>query len=204
MMLSRTSAALARTIVGGSSRAILALQAPKLVARLPQTRVVGVSAGMRWFSTTNSDNNGQSDAEEGKTTDKRANGETAGEEFGETDKIIDKLEAELKKMEQEVTEMKSRALRAYADAENTRTIAKRDVENAKSYAIQSFAKSLLDVADNLSRAIEAVPPEARDKTDDNAQLILLLQGVEMTSNQLSKVFREFGIIKVSLWSRFGG
>ena len=47
--------------------------------------------------------------------------------------------------------------------ENVRTIARRDIDTSKQFAIQSFAKQLLDVADNLSRAIESVPKEALEK-----------------------------------------
>ena len=39
----------------------------------------------------------------------------------------------------------------------------RDIDQSRQFAIQSFAKQLLDVADNLSRAIESVPPEALEK-----------------------------------------
>lgn len=147
--------------------------------------------GMRWFSSGNSGDTSDKSAEGAKDAEQKQN----GEEVSETDQMIDKLEADLKQMQNEVSEMKAKALRAYADAENTRIIAKRDVDNAKAYAIQSFAKSLLDVADNLSRAIEAVPAEARTNKEEQPQLVALLEGVEMTSRQLEKVFGEYGIAK---------
>lgn len=39
----------------------------------------------------------------------------------------------------------------------------RDIDQSKQFAIQSFAKQLLDVADNLSRALDSVPAEALEK-----------------------------------------
>lgn len=60
------------------------------------------------------------------------------------DELIEKLQAEIK-------DLKNQVLRSYAEEENVRRIAKRDVENAKAYANTSFAKSMLDVADNLER-----------------------------------------------------
>jgi molecular chaperone GrpE len=173
---------------------LLSVARQQTVAGLPQTRAAGVVPGMRWFSSNSSEDAAKSSAAEAKDA-KDTEQKQGGEEKSEMDKVIDKLESELKHMQQEVAEMKSKALRAYADAENTRVIAKRDVDNAKAYAIQSFAKSLLDVADNLSRAIEAVPPEAKSK-EENPQLVNLLEGVEMTSRQLQKVFGEYGITKV--------
>jgi molecular chaperone GrpE len=98
-------------------------------------------------------------------------------------KLIEKLTAENK-------ELKDKVLYTLAEMENVRTIARRDMESAKQFALQSFAKQLLDVADNLSRAIDSVPLEAREKKDNQTSELLatLVQGVEMTDSQLQKVF----------------
>ena len=82
--------------------------------------------------------------------------------------------------------------------ENVRTIARRDMENSKQFAIQSFAKQLLDVADNLSRAIESVPKEALEKKEDNAYLATLVEGVQMTDVQLQKIFGANKIVKYAV------
>jgi molecular chaperone GrpE len=50
-----------------------------------------------------------------------------------------------------------------AEQENTRRIAQQDVHSAKNFAVTSFAKSLLDVSDNLSRAPGSVPEEEKEK-----------------------------------------
>lgn len=47
-------------------------------------------------------------------------------------------------------------LRSYAEEENVRRIARRDVENAKTYANASFAKAMLEIADDLERALSIV------------------------------------------------
>jgi molecular chaperone GrpE len=59
----------------------------------------------------------------------------------------------------ELKEQRDHMMRALADAENARTIARRDVENANNFAVTKFAKSLLEVADNLSLALAAIPAE---------------------------------------------
>ena len=89
--------------------------------------------------------------------------------------------------------MKNKVLRAYADEENVRRIAKRDVENARVYANTKFAKSLLDVADNLERALQAASAE---KQGENKPFDMLVEGVTMTHNQLKKVFESHGVVKV--------
>jgi molecular chaperone GrpE len=50
--------------------------------------------------------------------------------------------------------LKNQLLRSLAEQENTRQIARKDVESARNFAIKSFAKSLLEVSDNLQRAMD--------------------------------------------------
>ncbi len=82
--------------------------------------------------------------------------------------------------------------------ENVRTIARRDMESAKQFALQSFAKQLLDVADNLGRALESVPQEILDNSEGGREgglLATLVEGVAMTDTQLQKVFGANKIVK---------
>ena len=88
--------------------------------------------------------------------------------------------------------LKDQLLRSMAEQENTRQIAKRDVSAAKNYAIKSFAKSLLEVSDNLHRALDAVPAEALGNSEDN-NLKTLYEGVKMTNDGLTKAFGSNGI-----------
>jgi molecular chaperone GrpE len=104
------------------------------------------------------------------------------------------LKEVVKKLEDDVKGLKDKVLRAYAEEENVRRIAKRDVESAKEYANTKFAKSLLDVADNLDRALDAVTPQQRQSGD--APFKTLVEGLELTRNGLTKVFAEHGITKV--------
>jgi len=62
---------------------------------------------------------------------------------------LQELAEKNKKLEVDVKELRERTLRALAEAENARKIAQRDVENARAFGIQSFAKSLLDVKRQL-------------------------------------------------------
>ena len=86
--------------------------------------------------------------------------------------------------EEQVAEMKDRLLRALADVENTRRRAARDLEDARKYAVSGFAKDLLNVSDNLRRALDAVADDARegDETVKN-----LVQGIEMVEKELQRV-----------------
>lgn len=139
---------------------------------------------------------------EGKPTPENENAEDtedSGEVEGDGDindvKTVEEVTAEF---EGKLKEMKANVLRAYADEENVRRIAKRDVENARVYANTKFAKSLLDVADNLERALEAAAKSEIALTQDcetSKAFHTLVEGVEMTQNQLSKVFNSHGVVK---------
>ncbi|HSZ75727.1 MAG TPA: nucleotide exchange factor GrpE, partial [Rhizomicrobium sp.] len=62
----------------------------------------------------------------------------------------------------EVADLKDRLLRALADGENVRRRAEREKLDASQYAVTKFARDILGVADNFQRAIDALPPEARE------------------------------------------
>jgi molecular chaperone GrpE len=97
-------------------------------------------------------------------------------------------------LESEIKSLKDQLLRSLADQDNTRRIAQRDVESARQFAIRSFAKALLDVSDNLSRALEAVPPEEVDQAKGST-LATLYEGIQMTERGLNKAFESNGLVK---------
>ncbi|MDH8650066.1 nucleotide exchange factor GrpE, partial [Klebsiella pneumoniae] len=65
----------------------------------------------------------------------------------------------------EVAEAKDRMLRTLAEMENLRKRTQREVADARTYGITAFARDVLDIADNLQRALDAVPMEAREAAD---------------------------------------
>ncbi|CAA2997150.1 Molecular chaperone of the family [Olea europaea subsp. europaea] len=116
-------------------------------------------------------------------------------------KLVVEKEELVKLKEEEHEKMKDTVLRTYAEMENAKERTRREAENTKKFAIQNFAKSLLDVADNLGRA-SAAARESFSKIDTSndasgsiPQLKTLLEGVEMTEKQLTEVFKKFGIEK---------
>jgi len=98
---------------------------------------------------------------------------------------------EVAALKTEIAELKDRALRAMADAENTRRRAERERKDASQYAIASFARDMLAVADNFARAIEACPPEARESA--SPQVKAVIEGVEATDRQLLATLERHGI-----------
>jgi molecular chaperone GrpE len=105
---------------------------------------------------------------------------------------FEKLKKELNNAHIMISTLKDEIIRARFDAENTRKIALRDVENAKEYGVTSFAKGILDVNDNLKRALDSI-----NSTDieHNTKLSALYEGVSMTKNILVHVLEKQGIIE---------
>lgn len=95
-------------------------------------------------------------------------------------------------LEEQVKELKNQLLRGLAEQENTRRIAKKDVQSAKNFAVSSFAKSLLETSDNLSRALESVTEE---DLKSNAVLSNLYEGIQMTEAGLVKAFEKNGLVR---------
>ena len=93
----------------------------------------------------------------------------------------------------ELTVLKDQLLRALADTENVRRRARKDVEEARTYAISGFAQDLLGVADNLGRALESIPAERRER-DEAVKAIA--DGVEMTARELDSVLGRHGITRI--------
>lgn len=119
-------------------------------------------------------------------TAETANGAPNGADAGSPEDRVAKLEAE-------VASLKDQLLRAMAETENTRRRAQRDREDASKFAVSSFAKELVSVADNLRRALDAVPAEGREQDE---MLKGLAVGVEATERQLFAAFERAGIKKL--------
>ena len=98
------------------------------------------------------------------------------------------------KLTGELDSMRDKLLRALAEAENTRRRAERDVADARSYAVSSFAKDMLDISDNLTRAVSAVDETALADAPDAVKN--LVEGVAMTEKAMATKMERHGVKKV--------
>ncbi len=93
----------------------------------------------------------------------------------------------------EVERLKGDYMRALADAENAKRMAERRIEDNAKYAVSNFAKEMLQVADNLDRALLAAPAERRA---ENELLKNLAVGIEMTQKTLAGGLQKYGVEKI--------
>ena len=87
--------------------------------------------------------------------------------------------------------LKDRMLRTLAEMENLRRRTEREVGDAKSYGVTAFARDMLNVADNLTRALDHIPAEARASADET--LKGLIEGVELTARDLAAALARHGV-----------
>lgn len=102
-------------------------------------------------------------------------------------------------LEAQLAEQKNQTLRALAETENVRRRLEQQAEDRGRYAISNFAKDMLQVADNLRRALEAIPESGR--ADPLVQSLCI--GVEMTERELLASLERYGVKPVAgLGTRF--
>lgn len=109
--------------------------------------------------------------------------ESAADDFGET----------LAALRRDLDAAKQDILYAQAETQNVRRRLEREKDEARAYAATGFARDILSVADNLARAVQAIPESLR--ADDAMKGLVL--GLEATQRELEKVFASHGITRIA-------
>jgi molecular chaperone GrpE len=118
-----------------------------------------------------------------------------GEPIGErAEGSIDGDYEALVRLLKENEELKDRALRVAAEMENLRRRTARDVHDARTYAVANLARDMLSVSDNLRRALDAIPAEA--KASGDAGFKALIDGVEITERAMLSGLERHGVKKL--------
>ncbi|CDO93612.1 unnamed protein product [Kluyveromyces dobzhanskii CBS 2104] len=132
-------------------------------------------------------------SDEAKKEEAKNENETAAEEDSSLtaeQKQIKDLEAKYEAKSKEAVEMKDRLLRSVADFRNLQEVTKKDVQKAKDFALQKFARDLLESVDNFGHALNAFKP---DTLEQSQELSDLYTGVKMTKDVFEKTLKKHGI-----------
>jgi len=108
--------------------------------------------------------------------------------------------AVLEALKAEVESLKDQRLRAMAEGENIRRRAEKEKLEASQYAVTKFARDMVGIADNFSRALAACPPAAREAADPQVKAVL--DGVEATDRQLIATLERYGVKQVDTSGKF--
>lgn len=95
-------------------------------------------------------------------------------------------------LQSEIEDLRNKALYAQAETQNVRRRLEKEKSDALTYAGTNFARDMLSVADNLARALSAIPSELRE----DERLKPLVTGIEMTARELENVFQRNGVTKI--------
>ena len=115
-------------------------------------------------------------------------GEGEGQDTAE-----DSVEEALGKLNAELDEAKQQVLYARADTQNLRRRMEKEIADARAYAATGFARDILSVSDNLSRALDAIPADLREDEKWKG----LIAGIEATGREIDKVFASHGISRIA-------
>jgi molecular chaperone GrpE len=139
------------------------------------TRVAATPA-IRWYSDAT--------AKEGEAAEKKDEAPAASNEATQ-------LKEQVEKKDKEIIEWKDKYLRSVADFRNLQERTQRETKAAKDFAIQRFARDLVESVDNLDRALGTVPAEKLKS--DNSDLIALHDGIKMTDTILLNTLKKHGL-----------
>jgi len=109
------------------------------------------------------------------------------------DKEQDKLGEALDRLRDDLEAAKQEVLYAKAETQNVRRRLEKDIADARTYAATGFARDILAVSDNLTRALDAIPAELHD----DERMKVLVTGIEATRRELDKVFGQHGITRIA-------
>ncbi|WP_298466449.1 nucleotide exchange factor GrpE [uncultured Erythrobacter sp.] len=116
-----------------------------------------------------------------------------GEAEDNSEEGADAVAEALENLRGDLETAKQEVLYAQAETQNVRRRMEKDVADARNYAATGFARDILSVADNLTRAIEAIPDSLRE--DDKMKGLVV--GIEATQRELEKVFKQHGIERIA-------
>jgi len=105
----------------------------------------------------------------------------------------DDMAEALESLRRDVETAKQEVLYAQAETQNVRRRLEREKDEARAYAATGFARDILSVADNLARAVQAIPESLR--SDDSMKGLVI--GIEATQRELEKVFASHGITRIA-------
>ncbi|XP_063434730.1 grpE protein homolog 1, mitochondrial-like [Mytilus trossulus] len=160
------------------------------ITQIHATRQVSRSAHRsRFWSTTATDTNSQTD-DAPKTSENAESNDATKSEIAQ---IELKWKEEKSKLEEDLKSFKDKYVRSLAETENVRQRMIKQIDDAKAFGIQGFCKDLLEVADVLNMAVDNVP---KDEVPKNVHLKNLFDGLTMTESQLQKAFNKHGLVKI--------
>ncbi|WP_371863401.1 nucleotide exchange factor GrpE [Acetobacter nitrogenifigens] len=107
------------------------------------------------------------------------------------DDVMNAAAARIKALEAEVAEAHDKWLRSEAEMQNLRARAKREVDDARQYAVQKFARDVVEAAENLRRGLASLPPATEG---EDGILTKMREGIESTERSFISILERHGVV----------
>ena len=172
-----------------------AVQAPQRFAAAASSSIPAWTSSQRWCSTEGAEKKTEEAPKEETKVEEPT--EKKVEKKAETKSTPDANQLKIKKLEEANADLKKELTYVTADAQNARRIGREDTEKAKNFAVTGFAKDMLEVADTLDRAIDALNKLPKGLIDEeNKSFKNVLTGVKMCDSVLVSAFGKHNITKI--------
>lgn len=112
---------------------------------------------------------------------------------GVPEELLENEGNELANLREKLEAAKQEVLYAKAETQNVRRRLEKDIADTRAYAATGFARDILSVSDNLSRALDSIPADLRE----DEKLKALVSGIEATAREIDKVFGLHGISRIA-------
>ncbi|KAI8979209.1 GrpE-domain-containing protein [Mycotypha africana] len=193
--------------------AVISTRRTAIAMSMPRAVANPIAFHLRRTYATNDNNDSSKDAEGVKKAEeevKQEQQQNTEATAGTTEELSEEVKKMLAEKDKQIAEMKNAYIRCLADQENLRERSRKELETTKEYAIQKFAKDLLDTVDILNMALTAVPKELLNEKNCGTsssssseivkdaeklldQLNNLYTGVSMTEAELIKALKRHGV-----------
>ncbi len=117
----------------------------------------------------------------------------AAELKGVPEELLDQGADELSLLREQLEAAKQDVLYAKAETQNVRRRLEKDIVDTRTYAATGFARDILSVSDNLTRALSAIPQELRE----DEKMKNLVAGLDATGREIDKIFAAHGITRIA-------
>lgn len=111
-------------------------------------------------------------------------------------KTLDNCKTKLDEKDKQLVGYRDKYLHSLADFQNLQDRTLREVLDAKSYALRSFAKDLLVSVDNFDLALSVVDVDKKKDPVEHKKLIDFYNGIKMTQQVFEKTLASYGITKL--------
>lgn len=161
--------------------------------RIVRPNIVASRTPFVRFASTEASKNAKEESKEEQSETGAAEGDKENEAGEGENSEVDELKAKLTKKDKDLADMKNHYARAVADFRNLQESTKLEKQKARDFALQKFARDLLESVDNFELALSAVK---EDTLASNPEVKNLYEGVDMTRNVFEKTLAKHGIEKV--------